>query len=40
MLFFHLSLHEKNETAIKELFENVLNEYFKRREKKNFNLFS
>ena len=31
MLFFHLSLHEKNETGIKELFENVLNEYFKRK---------
>ena len=31
MLFFHLSLHEKNETGIKELFEKVLNEYFKRR---------
>ena len=28
MLFFHLSLHEKNENFIKELFENVLNESF------------
>ena len=27
MLFFHLSLHEKYETGIKELFETVLNEY-------------
>ena len=33
MLFFHLSLHEKNETGIKELFETVLNEYFRRKEK-------
>ena len=33
MLFFHLSLHEKNETGIKELFETVLNEYFSRKEK-------
>ena len=31
MLFFNLSLHEKNETGIKELFEEVLNEYFKRK---------
>ena len=31
MLFFHLFFHEKNETGIKELFEKVLNEYFKRR---------
>ena len=34
MLFFHLSLHTKNETGIKELFENVLDEYFRRKEKK------
>ena len=33
MLFFHLSLHEKNETGVKELFETVLNEYFRRKEK-------
>ena len=41
MLFFHLSLHEKNETGIKELFEKVLNEYFKRRkeEKKKYEHF-
>ena len=31
MLFFHLSLIEKNENGINELFENVLNEYFKRK---------
>ena len=35
MLFFHLSLHEKNETGIKELFENVFNEYFRRKEEEN-----
>ena len=41
MLFFHLSLHEKNETGIKELFENVLNEYFKRkREEEIYNILS
>ena len=34
MLFFHLSLHEKNETGVKELFETVLNEYFKRKREK------
>ena len=43
MLFFHLSLHEKNETGVKELFENVLNEYFKRKikekEKKEYELY-
>ena len=33
MMLFHLSLHEKNETGIKELFETVLNEYFRRKEK-------
>ena len=33
MLFFHLSLFEKNETGIKELFENVFNEYLKRKKK-------
>ena len=33
MLFFHLSLHEKNETGVKELFETILNEYFRRKEK-------
>ena len=33
MLFFHLSLHEKNETGVKELFETILNEYFIRKEK-------
>ena len=31
MLFFHLSLHEKYETGIKELFETVLNEYIIRK---------
>ena len=33
MLFFHLSLFEENETGIKELFENVFNEYLKRKKK-------
>lgn len=31
MLFFHLSLNEKNETGVKELFETVINEYFRRK---------
>ena len=33
MMLFHLSLHEKNETGIKELLETVLNKYFKTKEK-------
>ena len=31
MLFFHLSFNEKNETGFKELFENIINEYFRRK---------
>ena len=33
MPFFHLSLHEKYETGVKQLFETVLNEYFRKKEK-------
>ena len=33
MFFFHLSLHEKNETGAKEIFETILNEILKRIEK-------